>query len=49
MAVMCSAAGFLFVGFAKTEWLAILGIAVTSASGGIGEAKFMSYSSQFNR
>ncbi|XP_065362169.1 battenin-like [Calliphora vicina] len=49
MAVMCSAAGFLFVGFAKTEWLAILGIAVTSASGGIGEAKFMSYSSQFNK
>ncbi|TMW42773.1 hypothetical protein DOY81_012148, partial [Sarcophaga bullata] len=49
VAVAASACGFLMVAFAQAEWMAILGIVFTSASGGIGEAKFMSYSSYFNK
>ncbi|KAM7356272.1 battenin-like [Cochliomyia hominivorax] len=49
LAVTFSAAGYILVGFASAEWVALLGIAVTSASGGIGETKFMSYSSNYNK
>ncbi|XP_023167597.2 battenin [Drosophila hydei] len=49
IAVACSAAGFLFVGFANAEWMALLGVIITSASSGIGETTFLAYSSRFNK
>jgi len=48
-AVLLSAAGFLLVGFAVEEWMALVGVIVTSASSGIGEATFLSYSHKFNK
>ncbi|ALC43860.1 cln3 [Drosophila busckii] len=49
IAVACSAAGFLLVGFANAEWMALLGVIITSASSGIGETTFLAYSSRFNK
>ncbi|XP_037957030.1 battenin [Teleopsis dalmanni] len=48
-AVGLSAAGFLLVGFAEAEWMALLGVIVTSASSGIGETTFLAYSSLFDK
>ncbi|KAL6438193.1 hypothetical protein ACFW04_004421 [Cataglyphis niger] len=45
--VLFSAAGFLMVSFSTAEWLAILGVVVTSFSFGLGEATMLSYSNQF--
>lgn len=44
-----SAAGFLLVGFANAEWMALLGVIITSASSGIGETTFLAYSSRYNK
>ncbi|XP_017490141.1 PREDICTED: battenin-like, partial [Rhagoletis zephyria] len=49
LAVLLSASGFLLVGFATAEWMALLGVVITSASSGIGEPTFLSYSSHFHK
>ncbi|KAI8041638.1 battenin [Drosophila gunungcola] len=49
IAVAFSAAGFLLVGFANAEWMALLGVIITSASSGIGETTFLAYSSRYNK
>jgi len=49
LAVAFSAAGFLLVGFANAEWMALLGVIITSASSGIGETTFLAYSSRYNK
>ena len=49
IAVIFSAAGFLLVGFADAEWMALLGVIVTSASSGIGETTFLANSSYYNK
>ncbi|KAH8379945.1 hypothetical protein KR009_008125 [Drosophila setifemur] len=49
LAVAFSAAGFLLVGFAEAEWMALLGVIITSASSGIGETTFLAYSSRYNK
>ncbi|XP_013117722.1 battenin [Stomoxys calcitrans] len=49
IAVAFSAAGFLLVGFANAEWMALLGVIITSASSGIGETTFLAYSSNYNK
>uniref|UniRef100_T1PIM3 Battenin n=1 Tax=Musca domestica TaxID=7370 RepID=T1PIM3_MUSDO len=49
LAVLFSAAGFLLVGFASAEWMALFGVIITSASSGIGETTFLAYSSNFNK
>ncbi|XP_033188049.1 battenin [Bombus vosnesenskii] len=45
--VLFSAAGFLMVSLSTTEWLAILGVVVTSLSSGLGEVTLLSYSHQY--
>lgn len=45
--VLFSAAGFLVVSLSTTEWLAILGVVVTSLSSGLGEVTLLSYSHQY--
>ncbi|XP_014467524.1 PREDICTED: battenin [Dinoponera quadriceps] len=45
--VLFSAAGFLLVSLSTTEWLAILGVVITSLSSGLGEVTLLSYSNQF--
>ncbi|XP_024888805.1 battenin [Temnothorax curvispinosus] len=47
--VFFSAAGFLMVSLSTTEWLAILGVIVTSLSSGLGEVTLLSYSNQFSK
>uniref|UniRef100_A0A1A9UM16 Sulfatase N-terminal domain-containing protein n=1 Tax=Glossina austeni TaxID=7395 RepID=A0A1A9UM16_GLOAU len=49
VAVISSAAGFLLVAMAYFEWMAILGVVITSASCGIGDSTFLGYSSKFNK
>ncbi|XP_020291152.1 battenin isoform X2 [Pseudomyrmex gracilis] len=45
--VLFSAAGFLLVSLSTIEWLAILGVVITSLSSGLGEVTLLSYSNQF--
>ncbi|XP_076303014.1 battenin-like, partial [Lasioglossum baleicum] len=45
--VLFSAAGFLVVSLSTTEWLAILGVVLTSLSSGLGEVTLLSYSHQY--
>lgn len=45
--VLFSAAGFIVVSLSTTEWLAILGVVVTSLSSGLGEVTLLSYSHQY--
>ncbi|XP_047365002.1 battenin [Vespa velutina] len=45
--VLFSAAGFVIVSMSITEWLAILGVVVTSVSSGLGEVTLLSYSHQY--
>ncbi|XP_011158713.1 battenin [Solenopsis invicta] len=47
--VLFSAAGFLMVSLSTTEWLAILGVVVTSLSSGLGEVTMLQYSNQFSK
>ncbi|KAL0108823.1 hypothetical protein PUN28_014146 [Cardiocondyla obscurior] len=47
--VLFSAAGFLIVSLSTTEWLAIMGVVVTSLSSGLGEVTLLSYSNQFSK
>lgn len=47
--VLFSAAGFLLVAYSTTEWLAILGVVITSLSSGLGEVTLLSYSNQFHK
>lgn len=47
--VLFSAAGFLMVALSSVEWLAILGVVVTSLSSGLGEVTMLSYSNQFSK
>ncbi|KAL6259003.1 hypothetical protein P5V15_008925 [Pogonomyrmex californicus] len=47
--VLFSAAGFLLVSLSTTEWLAILGVVITSLSSGLGEVTMLSYSNQFSK
>lgn len=49
IAVVLQIGGFLLVAYADSEWMAILGVVLTSLSSGLGEASFLSYSSQFNK
>ena len=49
LAVTLSASGFLLVGFADAEWMALLGVIITSASSGIGETTFLAYSSRYDK
>ncbi|XP_050450880.1 battenin [Cataglyphis hispanica] len=48
MCVLYSAAGFLMVSLSTAEWLAILGVIITSLSSGLGEVTMLSYSNQFS-
>lgn len=48
-AVAMATAGFLCVGFAETEVVAILGVILTSASAGLGETTFLAYSAKYNK
>ncbi|PBC34382.1 battenin [Apis cerana] len=45
--VLFSAAGFLVVSLSTTEWLAILGVVITSLSSGLGEVTLLSYSHKY--
>lgn len=45
--VLFSAAGFITVSVSNTEWLAILGVVITSISSGLGEVTMLSYSHQY--
>ncbi|KAK2587180.1 hypothetical protein KPH14_002928 [Odynerus spinipes] len=45
--VLFSAAGFVIVSVSTTEWLAILGVVITSISSGLGEVTMLSYSHQY--
>lgn len=47
--VLFSAAGFLVVSLSTTEWLAILGVVVTSLSSGLGEVTLLSYSHKYSK
>ncbi|KMQ87079.1 battenin isoform x2 [Lasius niger] len=47
--VLFSAAGFLMVSLSTVEWLAILGVVITSLSSGLGEVTLLSYSNQFSK
>lgn len=47
--VLFSAAGFLMVSLSTVEWLAILGVVITSLSSGLGELTILSYSNQFSK
>ncbi|GAB0100351.1 Battenin [Sergentomyia squamirostris] len=44
-----AAAGFMLVGFATTEWVAIMGVVCTSLASGLGELTFLAYSSNYNK
>jgi battenin len=44
-----SICGFVMVGFADTEWLALGGVALTSFASGLGEPTFLAYSAYFNK
>lgn len=41
--------GFLLVAFADTQWMALLGIILTSMSSGLGESSLLSYSSRYHK
>ncbi|KAJ9583397.1 hypothetical protein L9F63_022263, partial [Diploptera punctata] len=47
--ILLSAVGFLLVSFSKASWMAILGVAATSLSSGLGELTLLSYSSKFDK
>ncbi|KYN34697.1 Battenin [Trachymyrmex septentrionalis] len=47
--VLFSAAGFLMVSLSTTEWIAIMGVIITSLSSGLGEVTLLSYSNQFSK
>ncbi|XP_012230607.1 battenin isoform X1 [Linepithema humile] len=47
--VLFSAAGFLMVSLSTTEWLAIMGVVITSLSSGLGEVTLLSYSNEFHK
>ncbi|EFN70074.1 Battenin [Camponotus floridanus] len=47
--VLFSAAGFLMVSLSTVEWLALLGVVITSLSSGLGEATLLGYSNQFSK
>ncbi|XP_055704501.1 battenin [Phlebotomus papatasi] len=44
-----AAAGFLLVGYATVEWVAIVGVVCTSLASGLGELTFLAYSSKYNK
>ncbi|XP_055855569.1 battenin-like [Episyrphus balteatus] len=48
-AVALSVAGFLCVGFAEVEMVALLGVVCTSAACGMGESSILPYTSNYNR
>lgn len=41
--------GFVAVAFAKTQWLALAGVGMTSLASGLGEPTFLAYSAYFNK
>ncbi|XP_011880279.1 PREDICTED: battenin [Vollenhovia emeryi] len=47
--VLFSAAGFLMVSLSTVQWLAIMGVVITSLSSGLGEVTLLSYSNQFSK
>lgn len=51
IAIALQIVGFLMVAYANSvgQWLAILGVVLTSLSSGLGEASFLAYSSRFNK
>ncbi|XP_055687173.1 battenin [Lutzomyia longipalpis] len=44
-----AAAGFFLVGYATTEWVAIVGVVCTSLASGLGELTFLAYSANYNK
>lgn len=46
---MIAVGGFIAVAFAETQWLALLGVSMTSLASGLGEPTFLAYSSYFNK
>lgn len=48
-AVGLSVAGFLCVGFAEIEMVALLGVVCTSAACGMGESSILAYTSNYNK
>ncbi|KAJ6646498.1 Battenin [Pseudolycoriella hygida] len=49
LAIALQFAGFILVAYAEFEWMALLGIVLTSLSSGLGEASFLAYTSHFNK
>ncbi|KAG5683414.1 hypothetical protein PVAND_012697 [Polypedilum vanderplanki] len=41
--------GFIVVGFATEQWIALTGVAMTSFASGLGEPTFLAYSAFFNK
>jgi battenin len=41
--------GFVIVAFAETQWLALIGVGMTSLASGLGEPTFLAYSAYFNK
>lgn len=51
VAIMLQVIGFLLVAYSGDvgQWMAILGVVLTSFSSGFGEASFLAYSARFNK
>lgn len=48
-AIGLAAGGFLLVAFAEADFVAILGVVLTSISSGLGETTFLGYSSRYSK
>lgn len=49
VACLTQCIGFLMVAFAKEDWMALGGVALTSFSSGLGEVTLLSYSAKFHK
>lgn len=49
IAILFQITGFLLVAYAETKFDALLGVIVTSMSGGIGESTLLAYTSSYDR
>uniref|UniRef100_A0A336K9I5 Battenin n=1 Tax=Culicoides sonorensis TaxID=179676 RepID=A0A336K9I5_CULSO len=49
LCVLLAVSSFIFVAYAEAVWIALIGVAFTSVSSGLGEVTFLSYTSKFNK
>lgn len=49
ISTIVAACGFVTVGFANNQWLALGGVAMTSFASGLGEPTFLAYTAFFNK